>query len=309
MKISIETPYWYDREKPEAGVAFIKECGFEAVDLDLSNHFKDTYDKETGTSFFDNDLETVCQYYKPLKESMKANGLTFAQSHGMYPLYIQGEDLKNESVLRASARMLELCQYLGCPAVVFHPWTGVNLRTEEEIEINLRMYRYLMPTAKRTGVKICLENLFGRKGIVCIEGACADAKEAAWYIDTLNAEAGEDVFGFCLDTGHANVLGKNLYQYITILGKRLTILHINDNMGSEDNHMIPYTQLDRQGSKTSVDWDGFLRGLKEIGYEGDLSFETFRGIGMLPRAVRKEGFSLVSAIGRYMREEIQEQNI
>ena len=73
----------------------------------------------------------------------------------------------------------------------------------------------------------------------------------------------------------------------------------------DDNHMIPYTQLDRQGSKTAIDWDCFIRGLKEIGYEGDLSFETFRGIGMLPRAVRKEGFSLISAIGRYMREEIQ----
>lgn len=306
LKIGIEVPYWYDETRKDKSIQFIKGCGFEAVDWDFSGLFEQTYDKETCTSFFDKSLEEVLEYYKPVKEAMEKNQLVFCQSHGVFPMYFEGEDGKNECLLRAAARSLEVCQYLNCPAMVLHPWTGLDMHKEEEIEINLKICRYLMPIAKRCGVKICLENLFRHRGLNCTEGACADAKEAVWYIDTLNAEAGEDVFGFCLDTGHANLLGKNLYQYITTLGKRLTVLHINDNMGMDDNHMIPYTQLDRQGNKTAINWDNFIRGLKEIGYEGALSFETFRGLGMLPTECRKEGLQLISSIGRYFRKQISD---
>lgn len=306
LKVGIETSYWYDGQRMEESIRYIKECGFEAIDWDFSGLFEQTYDKETGTSFFDKSLEEVIEYYRPLKETMKANDLSFCQSHGVFPMYFQGEDKKNESLLRAAERSLEVCQYLNIPAMVLHPWTGLDMHKEDEIEINLSICRYLMPMAKKCGVKICLENLFRHQGLNCTEGACADAKEAVWYIDTLNAEAGEEVFGFCLDTGHANLLGKNLYQYITTLGKRLTVLHINDNMGVDDNHMIPYTQLDRQGNKTAINWENFIRGLKEIGYEGDLSFETFRGYGILPKECEKEGLQLICSIGRYFRKRILE---
>ena len=114
--------------------------------------------------------------------------------------------------------------------------------------------------------------------------ACADASEAIRYIDTLNEEAGEEIFAFCLDTGHANLLSKNLYQYIPSLGDRLILLHLNGNTG----------------------WDEFLRALKEIGYKGDLNFETHKGIKNLPEEVRQDGIRLISSIGRYFRKRIEE---
>lgn len=36
---------------------------------------------------------------------------------------------------------------------------------------------------------------------------CSDIPEACVYIDKLNEIAGEKLFGFCLDTGHLNLLG------------------------------------------------------------------------------------------------------
>ena len=307
LKVGVETASWYDAENPEESIQFIKECGFEAVDLAFYGLYARSFDRETLTSFFDKSIEELCEYYTPLKSAMEKHGLSFAQSHGLFPMYFEGEEDRNEYVLQIAEKMLAICNYLDCHAIVFHPWTGLAMCKEQEIEINMNIYRRLMPAAKKYKVKICLENLYRHRGINCIEGACTDAKEVVYYIDTLNAEAGEEVFGFCLDTGHANLFGKNLYQYITTIGKRLTILHINDNMGIEDNHMIPYTQLDTQGKRTSIDWENFIKGLREIDYEGPLSFETMRGVWTLPKEVQKEGLQLISSVGKYFRKRIQEK--
>ena len=35
---------------------------------------------------------------------------------------------------------------------------------------------------------------------------CADPDDAIWYLDTLNDYAGEELFGFCLDTGHLQLV-------------------------------------------------------------------------------------------------------
>ena len=75
---------------------------------------------------------------------------------------------------------------------------------------------------------------------------------------------------------------------------------VHDNMGEKDSHLIPCTQWYPGG----VDWDSFIRGLKEIGYRGPLAFETFRGINLLPEDVHEEGLKLVSAIGRSFRRRI-----
>ena len=54
------------------------------------------------------------------------------------------------------------------------------------------------------------------------------------------------------------------------------------------------------------DWEGFLQGLKEINYQGNISFECGRGILVMPEEVRKEVMCLITAIGRYIRNRINE---
>ena len=117
------------------------------------------------------------------------------------------------------------------------------------------------------------------------------------YIDTLNAEAGEELFGFCLDVGHANLTAKNLYEYIKTLGHRLTILHIHDNDARSDLHQMPYTH--------TVDWEGFIEGLRAIDFRGTLGFETFRVMGTFPKAVHPSALRLISDIGWYFASRIE----
>ena len=106
--------------------------------------------------------------------------------------------------------------------------------------------------------------------------------------------------------GHANLTGKNLYQYITFLGDRLTILHIHDNNAANDLHMMPYTQTHTWGDKLYTDWEGFIGGLRDIKYKGSLCFETFRAIDAFPEEVRGDALKLIASIGRYFAKRIQE---
>jgi len=233
-----------------------------------------------------------------MKEAALQNRVEICQMHAPFPIHVEGREDINNYLIMVMDKTCAVCQYLGCAALVVHPFTHPNKEIEKEI--NLQMYRRMMTSAKKYGVKLCLENMYTNYRGRIMEGACADVREACWYIDTLNAEAGEELFGFCLDVGHAHLMRRNICEYIKGLGQHLTILHIHENMGNKDSHLIPYTQ-DNPGG---VNWDGFIEGLRDIKYTGTLSFETFHGIDLLPEDVKQEGLRLVSAIGRSFQKKI-----
>lgn len=311
-RVGVQSGPWFSINDPEGTIRFIKECGFETIDFNIDTNLPGSkINSGELTTFFDQSEEELCEYYRPMKEALEKYDVTVAQMHAPFPLWVKENPdkplLDAEKVNNYMIMVVEKCcavaAFLGCPAIVCHSITRST--KEKEIATNMEMYRRMIPAAKKYGVKICLENLFGSfKGRI-IEGACSDVNEACWYLDTLNAEAGSECFGFCLDVGHANLVGRNLYQYITKLGKRLTILHIHDNDGKSDLHMMPYNYTHNWGKDLVCDWEGFINGLHDIGFEGDLCFETFRVLGAYPRDLWPDALRLISATGRYFVKRIQ----
>ena len=70
----------------------------------------------------------------------------------------------------------------------------------------------------------------------------------------------------CLDTGHLHLFDKDQRNFILKAGKRLKALHIADNQGFEDQHMMPY-------GRGNIDFDEVVRALREIHYEGLFNLE------------------------------------
>ena len=70
--------------------------------------------------------------------------------------------------------------------------------------------------------------------------------------------------------------------------------------------MLPYTQVDRAGTKLSTDWEMFIKGIREIGYEGAISFESSRGIRIPPLELRKAVLRFLVEIGKYFRNRFEE---
>ena len=304
--ISVQTGDWYDESDDDTSMRMARECGIEALDYNI-DHVLSPHKLLKGEKFPQCDLpvEEFVACYAPLKAASEKYGIAISQMHAPFPSWLDGYPEQSEYVLQTIEKVIAVCAYVGCPALVVHPFVGEN-RTRDR-EINLAIYRRLMPAAKKYGVKVCLENMFTTfKGHVT-ECFCTNAEDSVELIDLLNEEAGEECFGFCYDVGHANITGKNQRDYLEKIGHRLTVLHIHDNDGVGDRHMIPFTQSpDLWAAHPGTDWEGFIAGLRAIGYKGNLSFETFRASRHFPREVHPAMLQLVASIGAYFRRRIEE---
>jgi len=145
---------------------------------------------------------------------------------------------------------------------------------------------------------VCIENLFTERARKIIEDVCGSAEEACRYIDTLNEMAGEKRFGFCLDTGHSLMLGKDMRNFIHTIGPRLKALHLNDNDGNDDLHTLPYTG--------KLDWERTANALRDVGYRNTVNFEL--GLGQFPAQTRPAVLQYIASIGKYIADKLEKTN-
>lgn len=307
MKISVQTKGILDRGFRE-GLAAIGRAGFDCVDFNLDAFLmnSDIYAGKINP-FFEKSEHELVEYFKPYAEAMTENGLKPAQMHAPYPVKVYGRDAQNrymtENVIPKS---FAVAKALGIPYMVIHP---IKLQYRQgrgaEYEENLRYFASLIPYAKKYNVMVCMENLYEGMGNRIIEGPCSNPYEAVWYLDRLNEEAGEELFGFCLDTGHMNLVKRNPFDMISVLGKHIKIIHMHDNDAIGDLHHMPYTFRDGNGCGEGICWGEVIRGLKYISYDGVLNFETFPCMNSFPVTMSEQVLKTIACIGRNMAAEIE----
>jgi sugar phosphate isomerase/epimerase len=77
-------------------------------------------------------------------------------------------------------------------------------------------------------------------------------------------EVDADNVGVCIDTGHRNLCGDPA-DAIRVVGEHLITVHIHDNHGEQDEHLLP--------THGAVDWDDVIDALNQIGYSGTFMYE------------------------------------
>ena len=83
----------------------------------------------------------------------------------------------------------------------------------------------------------------------------------------MEAIGGEQI-GICLDTGHLNLVAeKDQAHFIRTAGKYLKALHLADNDGSGDQHLMP-------SALGQVDFEAVFREAKKIGYDSIYNYEV-----------------------------------
>lgn len=262
--------------------------------------------------FFRKDMDELKSIFSRFKDALDRNGLVVNQTHTPFPtVKFTGEEQElaeyNAYLVDATHKCIELTAFLGGKYAIVHPVHFPNTVLEEEQKrLNMEFYPQFIEKAKKFGVKICLENMWGRRGGAgtCIfDSACADPREACEYIDELNAIAGEEIFAFCFDVGHANLCGKHMQNTIRRLGHRLQALHIHDTNKIDDNHTLPFSFC-ANGGAPITDWQGMLMGLRDIGYQGFINFESEVAFRCFPEPTHPALCGLFAAIGRYFSDEI-----
>jgi len=98
-------------------------------------------------------------------------------------------------------------------------------------------------------------------------------------------EVGSERLGILLDTGHANVNGENLAKVVASLRDVPFHVHIDDNHGDSDAHLIP--------GDGKIDFAPFARALQTVNYQGFVSAELGFQYTLDPdRAVEKTSAAL-----------------
>lgn len=179
-------------------------------------------------------------------------GISVPQGHLAFPTAFCTDD----SFIDKLVREIELFCAIGIKNAVLHCdyMANVEISYEKRRELNIVKLREIAEKIEHLDITLCLENL-------CRHTMSID--EILYIID----KVGSDKFGICLDTGHLNV-NKSTSQrdFILKAGKYLKALHIHDNDGSGDQHLMPY-------GKGQIDFDEIVSALRTIDYEGLFNYE------------------------------------
>lgn len=310
LRIGTQSKNVVSIENPEEGFRMLKEAGFSCCDFSLNEFLLNTdLYKGKVNHFFAQLDEELFEFFKPYKDGAANAGITINQMHMPYPIFVpKAKDKINDFLMNEVApKSMKICGYFDCPNIVIHGYKAADIlgSEEKEWECTERFIDSIAPLAIENHTVICIENLYTGIGSHIVEGPCCNAELTAERIDRVNERYGAEVLGFCFDTGHANIVGIDMEDFITTLGTRLRVLHIHDNDGRQDLHQIPFTFTRTRENKASTDWDGFIRGLAKIGFDGVLSFETAPVLTSFPPEMKRDALVFIAKIGEYFAKQIE----
>lgn len=308
--IGVQTQNVVNDKNPLPGFELLRNVGFTNCDFSLNGYLKNTdIYKNKRNSFFDQDLEKLAKFFTPHKEAAKQAGISINQMHMPYPIYVpRGKKEINDYLWNEVApKAMEICHFMECPYIVIHGFKLAHfLGTEQmEWEKTEEFIESIVPMAKHYGITICIENLYDSVAGHLVEGPGCDARKAVKRIEQINERYEAEVLGFCLDTGHANLVGIDFEDFITTLGNHLKVVHIHDNDGIGDLHQIPFTFTKTRENDASTNWDGFIRGLRRIKFDKVLSFETAPVLRSFPDEMKEDALRFIARIGEYFAGQIE----
>ena len=279
MKLSIDNGMLLARFGDFESARMIKEAGFDCVDM--------TYYTSSLNAPILN--ENYREYAIKLREHFDALELECNQAHAPFVFgYGDGFTL-DDPHYKYVVRSMESASILGAKTIVIH---SVGHREGSKVmfdrEYNINFYRSLIPFCEKFGIKIAVENLFEytENGFV---GRLGTPEELSAFV----AELDSPWFCACLDTGHASLTGVKPEDFVAgMSGDVLQVLHVHDGDYKGDKHTLPYL-LD-------FDWTKIMTALKQIGYDGELTFEILNYFAKIPAELIPESLRFAEKTGRHL---------
>ena len=157
---------------------------------------------------------------------------------------------------------VDLAQCLGAEEIVLHLYCPhLSMRTDPQLKDRYyaqvkRSFDELQPYCMEKGVKICIENLFD-----------IPEKYVLGQWDWLLKEYPPEYMGICLDAGHGYMVWRErLPELIRKYRGRIYAVHLHDNIGSVDFHLLP--------GDGQMDWKKVMQELAGSAYQLPLVLEV-----------------------------------
>ena len=217
-------------------------------------------------------------------------GVRFNQSHLPYYDVAAERGTEKAAVMeRLIRRSIIGSAMLGAKWCVTHPFTEWDAQGDTAVsrQRNLDYYGQHLDLARKWGVGIALENDFEYyPGQPRRRVFCASIEELAALCDAFS----DPLIGVCYDFGHANLTGGFHRKNLNLLGSRLKAVHVQDNHGEKDEHLLPFFG--------SIDWREAMAGLADIRYPGALTFEIQEWGRYLPKDLKYIAAEQSLVVGR-----------
>ncbi|MBQ3078507.1 MAG: sugar phosphate isomerase/epimerase [Clostridia bacterium] len=247
-------------------VSRIAKNGFEYLDFNFLDWFYDPRSPMVG-----NEWE---KWVASAGDAAAKHGARFNQAHAPCPIFTCAHD--KELLWELDRRSIIGCHMLGIPWMVYHaiPDPKQYGSNQDVFTFNREFFAPLQELSHKYGVGIAIENVWPVNEHLpyCRTEALID------FVDSFK----DPLVGICWDTGHGNLTcnsnnykGANRpellkyadqYKNITMIGKRLKCLHIDDNAGMDDDHIPPLFGF--------INWRDVIRALDDIEYEHSFTFES-----------------------------------
>lgn len=266
MHVSMWTSYYADLS-PEDAVAELKKNGYDYCELS---------DEHAAELLKRGDAKTVGAEFKKYCDEI---GMTVSQGHLFLKVRLCDE---TQPITEIMFNWFDLFLAIGIKSAVLHcdAMKDIAISRIKKMEKNLAVIKQFTDYLNGTDLVICLENL-------CLCSETAD--DLMWYIEQTNSKN----LGICLDTGHLNMMNcTDQTEFILRAGKHLKALHIADNQGESDQHMLPF-------GRGNVDIEAVMKALKEVGYDGLFNYEI-PGERSCPLEIRAAKLAYAKAIYEYL---------
>ncbi len=274
-KLSIWSQYYHEMKIEDAILEF-KKNGIYCSELS----------DEHGEELFSRDEDYVATG-KKLAAFLCEQNFEMSQGH----LWLKVKICTDDGAVERLCKWIDMYEAIGIKNMVLHCEQMYNseLPREEKVRRNVEKLRVIAEHVKDKDITICLENLRSSRPEVTLEELVSgSADDLLQIIEAL----GSDKFGICLDTGHLNLTYKNQREFVLRAGDKLRALHIADNEGERDQHLMPFT-------KGKVNFLEVVEALREIDYHGLFNLEI-PGETKIPLELRNEKIKYIKACYDYL---------
>lgn len=241
------------------GLEFLKSTGFDAADFSMGI------------------LDLSKDGWQPVIERAKTDadeiGIKFELCHLPFGAKVSVTSANLPAFNEKMHRAIDAAAMLGVDYAVLHPNTSTlhmakyDAKTErEEVIAHLAPF---VEHANKVGLNIVVENMRVVHENYPVHRYCQTPDELCDVADTLG-------IGVCWDFGHANISGVKQSEGLAYVGKRLKVLHVNDNFAGDDIHILPFTG--------NVDWRDAMHGLALAEFDGLFNFEL--SVARVPAELR-----------------------
>ncbi|SKB65847.1 Sugar phosphate isomerase/epimerase [Lachnospiraceae bacterium] len=324
MNILLNSTSYIDRMRPNQGVGYIGESGFQEMLLNFNicsggGEYVEI-DKarkniaEYGFIFLPDHPDQVQASIQNILDAFQKNNLRIPAARATELGWGSEVDKKGMDLyMSVVEEQIRLAVRLGCRSIIVQPLDLLD-SDKDAFELNRNFYLKLADVVldehekqqdkvKRSPMKILLENQCKHFEGHLVRGILSDPAEINEWLDKLNGEAKyENAFGFCMNIGNCNLCSQDMYEFAMALKGRVDAVWLSDNDGNYRDACIPFSCI--SAGMATTNWLEVIRGLRSISFDGDLILDIGSTAYNFPLTFASDILRLTYHVADYLRWQI-----